>query len=444
MTVVPGVTDTGNHTDEGVTFINLPFAFTLYDRTFNTANVSANGNIQFNSTLTDPHIPPDSCIPAPVSFSYTIFPYWGDLTTEGTWGGIPLGIRTSISGSAPDRIFNIEWRACQYAYINRTRVVPCDVYVNFEVRLFENTSQFDVVYGTVQNGYNVGIGVQKDSMTYYTQYKCDTSNALTNNSFITFTQPPCKLANCPIAFQDVPSQNTFQTSVACLACRGVMQGYPCGGPGEPCVCPTSNPYFRYGFSATRGAIAKMVANAAGFAETLTGAQTFQDVPLGSTFHEFIERLARRGYIGGYACGGPGEPCVPPDNRPYFRPIIGVTRGQLTKIVAGAAGFNEPVPANRQSFEDVLYGSAFWEYVERLYARNVINGYPCGGQGEPCVPPNNRPYFRPGNPVTRGQTAKIIANSFYSDCGPAVEVPQPVPTVPGDLPLPIPTVEPPPP
>jgi hypothetical protein len=45
---------------------------------------------------------------------------------------------------------------------------------------------------------------------------------------------------------------------------------------------------------------------------------------------------------------------------------------------------------------------------------LINGYPCGGEGEPCDP-LNLPYFRPGNNITRGQAAKIVANSFLSEC-----------------------------
>ena len=42
---------------------------------------------------------------------------------------------------------------------------------------------------------------------------------------------------------------------------------------------------------------------------------------------------------------------------------------------------------------------------------VISGYPCGGAGEPC--PGT--YFRPNNNVTRGQTSKIVANTFYPGC-----------------------------
>jgi hypothetical protein len=32
-----------------------------------------------------------------------------------------------------------------------------------------------------------------------------------------------------------------------------------------------------------------------------------------------------------------------------------------------------------------------------------------------MPPQNRPYFRPNNDVTRGQAAKIISNTFFPNC-----------------------------
>ena len=56
----------------------------------------------------------------------------------------------------------------------------------------------------------------------------------------------------------------------------------------------------------------------------------------------------------------------------------------------------------------------WERVAEL-VNAVISGCTCGGSGEPCVPPGNRPYFRPYGSATRGQSAKIVANTFYPGC-----------------------------
>jgi hypothetical protein len=170
--------------------------------------------------------------------------------------------------------------------------------------------------------------------------------------------------------------------------------------------------FRPGNDITRGQISKVVSNAAGFSEPVSG-QTFEDVPPSQTFYEWIERLTGRGVMSGYLCGGTGEPCVPPLNRPYFRPGANATRGQLSKIVSNAAQIPDPVSG--QTFEDVPPSHTFYIDIMRLTARGVMSGYACGGPGEPCNPPGNRPYFRPGANVTRGQASKIVANTFFPNC-----------------------------
>jgi amidase len=223
----------------------------------------------------------------------------------------------------------------------------------------------------------------------------------TGTSQSTATITPTPIASptvCPVQFLDVPSGSTFYYYVRCLACMGVVTGYADGS-------------FHPNSSVTRGQLSKIVANAAGFNETETTLR-YEDVPVGSTFQVYIGRLTSRGYISGYACGGPGEPCVPPGNLPYFHPTGKATRGQTGKIVSEAAGFQE-LPTG-QTFEDVPPGSTFYPYIQRLASRGIMSGYQCGNP-EPCVPPNNRPYFRSGSNVTRGQTTKIVANAFFPAC-----------------------------
>jgi N-acetylneuraminic acid mutarotase len=222
--------------------------------------------------------------------------------------------------------------------------------------------------------------------------------------------PPPTPTPCAIAFADVPSTNAFYSYIRCLACRGIVGGYPCGGPGEPCP----GTYYRPNSTVTRGQVAQIVAESAGFADPVPSTQqTFQDVAPGSTFHLWVERLSTRGIIGGYPCGGALEPCIAPANRPYFRPNDPVTRGQIAKIIAGAAGWTE-TPTG-QTFEDAPPGSTFYLYIERLVSRGIIGGYPCGGAREPCIAPGNRPYFRPNANATRGQLAKVATQSFYPGC-----------------------------
>ena len=74
----------------------------------------------------------------------------------------------------------------------------------------------------------------------------------------------------------------------------------------------------------------------------------------------------------------------------------------------------PVPSTQQTFADVPNGNPFWLGIEELAAHQVISGYTCGSLGEPCDP-LSRPYFRWGANATRGQLAKIAAQTFFPNC-----------------------------
>ena len=155
---MPGTTDIGNHGDDTVTTIALPFPFTLYGQTFTSINLSSNGNAQFMTTDTTFT---NQCLPW-TTHNYTVYPYWDDLYLVNSG----FGIFTSISGTAPNRIFNIEWRA-QY--------FPGSGNANFELRLYEGQTRFDVIYGTVSNGNtSATAGVQRDDACF-NQYFCNGS-----------------------------------------------------------------------------------------------------------------------------------------------------------------------------------------------------------------------------------------------------------------------------
>jgi hypothetical protein len=178
---------------------------------------------------------------------------------------------------------------------------------------------------------------------------------------------------CEVNFSDVAVGSTFYPYIRCLACAGVLGGY-------------GDNTFRPGENVTRGQLSKIVANAANFNEPVSG-QSFSDVPPGSTFYPFIERMAKRGFIGGY-----------PDDT--FRPGAFATRGQIAKIVSNAAGYNDTPTGH--SFSDVPPGSTFYLFVERVAARGAVGGYP-----------DNT--FRPGINTTRGQVSKIVSVVFFPGC-----------------------------
>jgi len=201
-------------------------------------------------------------------------------------------------------------------------------------------------------------------------------------------------------------EDEFYPYIRCLACRGIATGYDDGT-------------FRPFNSITRGQIAKVVSNSAGYDDVIAeGTQTFTDVTSGNPFYVWIERVSLHNVITGYPCGG--IDICDPQARPYFHPFANATRGQLSKIVAIAAGITDPVPTDQQTYTDVPPDSTFWMYIEQLTGRGVMGGYQCGGtnpetgQSEPCDA-NNSPYFRPNNRVTRAQASKIVANTFYPGC-----------------------------
>ena len=147
--IVPGTTDSGNHGDNQVTNIPLPWT----------------------------------------SHNYTIFLYWDDQRTDANSGcsafsGGNCGVFTSVSGTAPHRIFNIEWRTVYFADPTTT--------ANYELRLYEGgLSRFDVVWGAVASGNtSATAGVQRD--TFLTQYFCNGSGgAATGGQSYLYFPPPC-------------------------------------------------------------------------------------------------------------------------------------------------------------------------------------------------------------------------------------------------------------
>ena len=166
-TIVPGTTDSGNHADDGITTIALPFPVTFYDQSFTSVNICSNGNLQFtsvNATFTN------ACLPT-ATMNGLIAPYWDDLyDVDGASG---QGVFTSTSGTAPNRIFNIEFRE-QFCCSGGPPIL------DFEVRLHEDTPNFEIIYGglTGNTGSSATVGGQRDTGSHFTQFECNTGGLI--------------------------------------------------------------------------------------------------------------------------------------------------------------------------------------------------------------------------------------------------------------------------
>jgi len=166
-TIVPGTTDTGNHCDDCTTNINFPFPVYVYGTSFNSGLVSSNGNLQLTGNTS---YLGTSCPLPDASLLRAVLPYQDDLRTDQVSpdcasfpGG--CGVFTSTTGTAPNRQFNVEWRA---GYFGRTGTA------NFEVVFYENQqSFFDIFYAvTVDNGSSEESGVQASATGPATTFSC--------------------------------------------------------------------------------------------------------------------------------------------------------------------------------------------------------------------------------------------------------------------------------
>ena len=131
----------------------------------------------------------------------------------------------------------------------------------------------------------------------------------------------------------MPEGSTFYTYIETLHNLGVIDGYPDG-------------MFRPYNNVTRGQLAKIVVSSAIITDparwTLEDplTNTFEDVPVGSTFFRWVETAASHEILSGYPCGtSPAGSCVPPANKRYFLPDNNATRAQISKIVYLAVTFS---------------------------------------------------------------------------------------------------------
>ncbi len=368
-TIDPGTTlVAGTQCDDCTTLITLPFTFKFYNQSFTTARLSSNGNIQFASNNNGLN----TCLPAS-SLNYAIMADWTDLDMTASLNP-GYGIYTSTTGSAPNRVFNVEWRG---------EVFGTSTHVSFEVRLLEtgNSDNLQMVYGTTMqdNGSSGTVGVQRTNGVSYSQYSCNTTS-LQPGLLLSLhplgcaeptRTPTVTPTTCVMNFSDVPTANPFYDFIYCLYCRGAITGYKDG---------TFRPYD----TTTRGQVTKMMVIAFDMPINTTGGPHFTDVPVSYVFYPYVETANNTGLITGYS-------------DKTFHPGDDVTRGQLAKIVVQAAVANlgwVVISPTTQRFTDVPPSDVFYKYIETAVCHQIISGY-------------SDNTFKPGDSAARAHVAKLI-------------------------------------
>ncbi len=191
-------------------------------------------------------------------------------------------------------------------------------------------------------------------------------------------QPSVTPTDCPNPFVDI-NGNVFYTAIHYLNCRGVVSG-------------TDPTHYSPAGTSTRGQFAKVVVLGFGLIlYTPSGGQDFTDVPPGYFAYVYIETGFHYGVLSGFDPAG----CTAHNAQyPCYLPNIPITRGQLTKLVVNAGGYQLYTPTGGPDFCDVPPSNVFYTSIETAYHYGIINGYP------DCT-------FRPNNNIRRDEMAQIV-------------------------------------
>ena len=177
-------------------------------------------------------------------------------------------------------------------------------------------------------------------------------------------------------FEDVPANSTFASSIDCLAWLGLVQG-------------TGDGRFEPQQPVSRRQLAVMITGMFEAAsQPLSNVEDARFRDLGNEpegTRTAIERLAAEGLVRGVTVD-------------RFEPQDSATRGQVATILVGGLGFlGAELPSGSDApFSDA--GQSHVDSLEVLHAMGIVHGYPDGT-------------VRPGEYVTRGQLADLIARAL---------------------------------
>lgn len=138
---------------------------------------------------------------------------------------------------------------------------------------------------------------------------------------------------------------------------------------------------------------------------------FPDIQNGVWYDAYIGEAEHAGIVGGYPDG-------------TFRPQQSVNRAEALKIILLAKYDENQITANNKlNFKDVIDGVWYEKYLSYAVGNNFVDGY-----GDNT--------FRPSQPITRAEAAKIIslANGLEVTQPQPTPTPTPTPAPSGDVPV----------
>lgn len=184
-------------------------------------------------------------------------------------------------------------------------------------------------------------------------------------------------------FSDVSPSNWAYDYITSLVDMGVVSGNPDGT-------------FRPDNSLNRAEMAKIAVNVAKLSgviasDDMSGATAFKDVPADQWFYSYVSIASKNKIFEGYRDAQGNLTGV-------FGPGNTVNRAEASKVLLLSAGVPEMLTPGAP-FMDVASTDWFYPYVTSAYNWSILDGYKTA-EGKLTG------YFGPGDPVTRGQIAKI--------------------------------------
>ncbi|MFY1672964.1 PQQ-dependent sugar dehydrogenase [Plantactinospora sp. WMMB334] len=184
--------------DDVVTPVDLPFPVPFFGRTYRTAWISTNGFVSF----ADPghSRPSNSALPVTGPPNAGIYPFWDDLYVRAD-----SSVRTTVTGTAPDRRFVVEWRNVgMYGFVSAR--------ISFEAVVAENGEivfNYADLDGTGrERGSAATVGIEDPPGTAGLQFSFNRA-ALTNGTSILFQpngQPPLVVDRSPDRQPSLPGR----------------------------------------------------------------------------------------------------------------------------------------------------------------------------------------------------------------------------------------------
>ena len=184
-TITSGGADIGNHCDDCVTLVNLPFPMSVYGTPISLAYAGSNGSLQFSTVPNPEPFFFHGCVPVNPTqggpFLNTLFPYYDDLRTDELGTCAACGIFTQTLGTPPARQFIIRYKTTYFHHPGTAE---------FEVLLTEGSDTLSVIYGVSDNnGAGAASGIQRD-LTQFTSFTCNEA-VLTPGLRVDYTPTPC-------------------------------------------------------------------------------------------------------------------------------------------------------------------------------------------------------------------------------------------------------------